>query len=382
MESFNGSEGNPMKKLPKRVERFKGRTMGLDLHKKFIQACVFDEHGDEIFNDRIASTPEALTELIDRWTAGGVALQVAMEACGCFMWVYDLLITKLPKEQVRVAAPSQLTAIATSKEKDDEGDARCLAYHLYEGRLPEAFVAEGDLRELRITCRELRSRVDGRSDLMRQMKSHLAQLGLKFAAKDWSTVTGRERIRLLVAQMEARGDKRGESIARLWKLINVMNEEVDHWRKEVAKLSKKFPEIAKLDAQLPGVGPLIAAIAWSELGDPRRYKSAKAYAKATGLTPGFRKSGDREVPCKMTRSGSAHMRWALTRAVLSATRCGKGPGLAVKRWVSRMSRRKPKKSAMVAAARKLAEGIWRLMNLGEAFDAARAFGGASATRET
>jgi transposase len=380
MESFNGSEGNPMKKLPKRVERFKGRTLGLDLHKKFIQACVFDEQGDEVFNDRIASNAEALTELVERWTAGGVALQVAMEACGCFVWVYDLMITKLGKDRVHVAAPSKLAAIATSVEKNDEGDARCLAYHLYEGRLPEAFVAEGDLRELRIACRELRSVVDGRSDQMRRMKSHLAQLGMKFASKDWSTLVGRDRIRALVAQVQSRGDKRGEAVARLWKLINVMDEEVDHWRKAVAELSGKFPEIAKLDAQLPGVGPLIAAIAWSELGDPRRYKSAKAYAKATGLTPGFRNSGDRFTPCKMTRSGSAHMRWAMTRAVLSATRCSKGPGLAVKRWVERMGRRKPKRSAMVAAARKLAEGIWRLMNLGEAFDAARAFGGASATR--
>lgn len=378
MESFYGSEGNPMKKLPKRVERFKGKTLGLDLHKKFIQACVFDEHGDEVFNERVASTPEALTELADHWTADGCALQVAMEACGCFMWVYDLMVTKLGKERVHVAAPSKLAAIATSREKNDEGDARCLAYHLYEGRLPEAFVAEGDLRELRIACRELRSVVDGRSDLMRRMKSHLAQLGMKFASKDWSTVSGRDRIRALVAQLESRGDKRGEAVSRLWKMINAMDEEVAHWRKCVAELSKAFPEIDKLKEAVPGVGPLIAAIVWSELGDPRRYKSAKAYAKATGLTPGYRDSGGRRGVCKMTRAGSAHVRWGLTRAVLATTRCRKGPGLAVRRWVERMSRRKAKKSAMVAAARKLAEGLWRLMNLGEAFDAARAFGGMAA----
>jgi len=72
------------------------------------------------------------------------------------------------------------------------------------------------------------------------------------------------------------------------------------------------------------------------------------------------------------------MRWALTRAVLSCLRCLKGPGLAVKQWVRRQQRCKPKKTAIVAAARKLAEGLWRLFTLGEAFDLGRIFGRAEA----
>jgi transposase len=235
-------------------------------------------------------------------------------------------------------------------------------------------VAEGDLRELRIAARELRSVTDQRSDLMRQMRSHLRQLGLSFAKSAWSSVIGRRRIDELVAQVQASHGMRGLAIARLWGRIETMNAEVGHWHEQVEKWSKKFDAVAKLQQQLPGVGPVIAATVWSELGDPRRYPRARSFAKATGLTPGYRRSGGRQSKQAITREGSSHVRWALTRAVLACLRCQRGPGLAVRQWVQRMSRRKCKKAAMVAAARKLAESIWRLFALGEAFDLAQVFG--------
>jgi len=289
------------------------------------------------------------------------------------VWVYDLLVERLGREAVKVAAPSKVKVIAEAGEKTDASDAWWLAYLAHEGRLPEAFVAEGELRELRIATRELRSVIDERSDLMRRMKSHLSQLGRTFATSAWASAAGREKIEQLVREVEAGHGERGSAIARLWSRIQSLNGEVGHWRKRIDELSWGFDQVKLLDEQLPGVGPLVAAVVWSELGDPSRYRSAKAYAKATGLTPGYRESGGRRSRQKITREGSAHVRWALTRAVLACSRCKRGPGVAVHQWVQKQSRRKPKKAAMVAAARKLAEGVWRLFVLGEAFDLRRAF---------
>lgn len=354
--------------------------MGLDLHKAFIQWSLIDVHGDETANERIASEAADLTKLIDKLTAEGEALQVVLEACGCFMWVYDLLVEKLGKAKVHVAAPSKVRAIADSKEKNDENDAWWLAYLLYECRLPEAFVAEGDLRDLRVASRECRTVVDQRSDLMRQMRSHLLQLGMKLPRNAWSSRDGRVKVERMLEQLSDHR-MRGVLIRRLWGRIQTMDEEVAYWNEQVKKLSKVFDEVVLLAQQLPGVGPVVSAAVWSELGDPGRYHSAKAYAKATGLTPGYRESGGKRVgKPKITREGSAHVRWALTRAIVSCQRCKSGPGLAVKQWTERMSKRKAKKAVYVAAARKLAEGIWRLFALGEAFDLARAFGGGSSRR--
>jgi len=363
-----------MQKLRRHRQRFKGLSVGLDLHNQYTQVSVLDEAGDECRVERIVSQPQLLGRLIDQLTAAGSAVQVALEASGCFLWAYDWLVGRLGREHVHVAAPSKVRVIAQSQEKTDANDAWWLAYLLWEGRLPQAFVAEGDLRELRIASRELRSVIDQRSDLMRQMRSHLRQLGLTFAKRDWASVIGHHRIADLVAQTEATHGTRGQVIARLWTRIEQMDQQVAHWRDQVKAWSSKFDQIRLMQQQLPGVGPTIAAAVFAELGDPARYRSAKAYAKATGLTPGYRESGGRRSKLHITRAGSTHVRWALTRAVLACMRCRQGPGLAVQRWVERRSRRQAKKAAMVAAARKLAEGVWRLFAWGETFDLARAFG--------
>lgn len=363
------------KQLRRRGPRFAGATVGLDLHQKFIQYSLLDRQGDERENGRIDSDELTLRQLMDHFRERFGRVQVVMEACGCFIWVYDLLKSQLGGEHVRVAAPSKVQAIAQSGEKDDASDAWWLAYLLWDRRLPEAFVAEGDLRELRVAARELRSITDQRSDLMRQMRSHLRQLGLSFARSDWASVVGRQRIDQLVAHARDRHGMRGQAIARLWSRIGAMNEEVEHWQAQVEQLSQKFDEVAQMQKWLPGVGPVIAAVVWSELGDPRRYRQAGSFAKATGLTPGYRHSGGRKVGGAITREGSSHVRWALTRAVIACMRCRRGPGVAVRHWVQAMSRRKCKKVAIVAAARKLAESIWRLFALGgEALDLTRVFG--------
>jgi transposase len=367
-----------MKKLMRHRLRFKGLSLGLDLHKKVMQVSVFNEAGDEIENQQFRAEAQMLLEVVERLTQGGAGLQVALEASGCFLWAYDLLVEKLGREQVHVAAPAKVRVIAEAGDKTDEGDAWWLGYLLWDGRLPEAMVAQGELRELRIACREHRSVVEERSDLVRRMRSHLSQLGMALGKSDFKSVVGRQRITRVVEEVEKQEGVRGEAIARLWKRIQEMDQEVESWNGKVASLAKGFKEVAMLDQELAGVGPQLAAVVWSELGDPQRYHSAKAYAKATGLTPGYRESAGRRSKKAITREGSAHVRWALTRAVLACMRCRKGDGVWVRRWVEKTKRRKSIKAAIVAGARKLAEAVWRLFTLGEAFDLARAFGGHSA----
>jgi len=334
-----------MKKLHRRPNRFDGSTLGLDLHLQFIQYSLIDQPGDEQVNDRIPNNRQSLLELIDRLESEHGPLQVVFEACGHFLWVFDLLTERLGRDRVHVAAPSKLNAIAQSQEKNDANDAWWLAYLLWDGRLPEAFVAEGALRDLRIATRELHHVTEDAADLKRQMRSHLYQLGMTLGSgSNWHSQVGHERIQKIVDEVRQ-----------------------THGLRDQVKILKE---------QMPGCGERVAPTVMGELGDPRRFHSAKAYAKASGLTPGYRESGGRRSgKKKIARSGSTFVRWALTQAVMGCLRCQKGPGLAVKGWVNRLARRKGKKAAIVAAARKLAECIWRLFNLGEVFDLARAFGG-------
>lgn len=359
-----------MKKLQRRVEHFKGFTIGLDLHKRWIWYTVLNAAGDEVAAGKMEATRKKVLELIATWKQQG-AVQVAFEASGCFVWVFDALLPEVGREHVHVAQAAKIAAIANSAEKNDANDAWWLAYLLWDGRLPEAFVAEGALRELRIAGRELRSYTDQRSDLVRRVRSHLAQEG-ESLPKGWHT----SDIKRTVAQ-EVIGKiagARGVALQHLYAQIERLTAELEYWRKEVERLSAEFPVLQIVKKEMPGLKTVTAGLVYGELGDPRRYHSEKAYAKATGLTPGHRTSGGKEQKCPITRAGSRHARWALTRAVIACQRCKRGPGAQVRAWVEKQcARQKGKRRVIVAAARKLAEGIWRLLAWGEAFDLRRAF---------
>lgn len=360
-----------MKTLKRKGKAFKGNTIGLDLHQAFIEEVVLDPNGDDVQAKRIAPKKEALEKLLLEWKAKG-DLQVVFEACGCFFWVFELATRILGRERVHVAHAGRIAMIANSGEKNDHNDAWWLAYLLQDRRLPEAYVAEGDLLELRIAGRELRYYTDMRSDLVRRVRSSLAQLGEKLP-KGWHTSElKRAKAKALLENIAG---MRGEALRDLYAEIERLSERIASWRKKVEKLCKAFPEIEVMMRELPGIKVVTAGLMYGELGSPKRYHSAKAYGKATGITPSFRESGGKAQASSITRQGSRLARWALTRAVISCSRCTKNEaGVQVKKWVAKqVARNKPKRKVIVAAARKMAEGIWRLMAWGEMFDLKRAF---------
>jgi len=359
-----------MKKLTRRPVRFKGPTVGLDVHKTFIEYVFLDIRGDEERGGRVAANVEGLSLLLGM-LEGRVA-QFVLEAGGSFLWVFDRLVTHAGREHVHVAQPHRIRPIANSLEKNDANDAWWLAYLQFEGRLPESWVPETELRNLRITTRELRDVVDRRSDLIRRFKSHLAQEGLQLGRASFHTQATRNQA--MEFALATPGARRW-ALEHLLSQIEDLDEEVDWWRTQVRELCAALPQVKAMEKEIPGIGPETSAIVYGELGDPSRYRSAKAYASATGLAPGFRTSGGRSMPTGMSRAGNRHARWALTRAVIACMRCKRGPGVSVKYWVLRRTRNRPKRKVYVAAARKLAEGIWRLFTLGEEFDLSKAFPG-------
>ena len=359
-----------MKTLQRQAKRFKGCTIGLDLHQAFIQVVVLDKEGNDALGKRIAFSPDAVKQLLLEWKKQG-DVQVAFEACGCFIWVYDLAVQLLGRERVHAAHAKKLRMIASSSEKNDHNDAWWLAYMLYEQRLPKAYVAEGELRDLRRAGRELRKFTNMRSDLIRRVRSIFAQLGMKLP-KGWHTSElKRAASKELIDSVKGID---GEALKDLYALIESFSATIKKWRGHVSKLCKAFPEVRVMMREMPGMKEVVAGLIYGEQGSPQRYRNEKAYAKSTGITPGYRTSGGKTQSVSITREGSPLARWALTRAVLACLRCKKGPGAQVKAWVmQQVKRQKPKKKVIVAAARKMAEGIWRLIAWGEVFDLRRAF---------
>lgn len=126
-------------------------------------------------------------------------LEVVVETCPFWPWLYDLLVPAgigFP-----LAHAKQLRAIATAPQKTDTVDARLLARMLLAGLIPEAYPRSADQRELlrllrhRTTLVRYRTRLAGRIHFQCQQRLSLPREQLlRQATRAWLQETAWPRL--------------------------------------------------------------------------------------------------------------------------------------------------------------------------------------------
>jgi len=354
------------------VAKVNAHALGLDVHKNLIVWCLLDRRGRLAAQGRTGGTPQDLLDLL-RTVVGRKKAHIAFEASSCSLWVYDLLVDRLgDPSRVHVAHARKVDAIANSRDKSDENDAWWLAYLTYEGRLPEVRVSVGVYRELRTVGRHRTSLVQRRTRLAQAIHAHFRQAGMALprtqlsAARSWDCV--REQAVQLPGVVREIVLEGLEEMARL-------SRQIEHWNARLAQIAKELPEVEEIRRQLPGFGPLLAAVVVGELGELSRFGHAKALGRYAGLVPTRRGTGGDPRHGQISLEGSAHLRWALVQAAAASLRVKEGPGSAVAAWIRTHQRHLgSKKKGLIAGARKLAESIWLLFHHGKDFDIRRPFG--------
>jgi transposase len=353
------------------VRKLKQAVIGLDVHQAVIAWCHLDRHGRQIAEGVIDGCREAFEALLTK-RMGRSKVHFALEACGGFLWVYDLLVGRVGQERVHLAQPRRIQMIANSTQKNDRNDAFWLAYLTSEGRLPEAHVPEEVYREMRIASRERIHAVQGRSDAIRRLKGHLRQMGEKMPTKTFDTKDGRAFLEDLCRS--AKG-LRATALQECLAEIDFYDEVAQRWEEELNRFADELPEAGRLRREIPGVGRVLAATILAETGSITRFRSPRALGRFTGLTPSERSTGGTRIHGPITREGSRHLRWALVQAVVHCMGAKQGAPRWVAKWTRQRAERLGGAKARTAAARKLAESIWRLFNWQDKFDAAAPFGG-------
>ena len=133
---------------------------------------------------------------------------------------------------------------------------------------------------------------------------------------------------------------------------------------------KHFKEEVELLRTVPGVGPITSCAFVALIADPGRFGSARDAGAYFGLTPGQDKSGDKDAPKHITKTGSALMRHLLVTAANHILRAS-SPDTALKRHGERICARGGKvarRKAKTAVARKLAVVMLAMLKSGKAYD--------------
>jgi len=361
-----------MKRLPDPVQKINAWVLGLDLHKQMTVWVLLDRRGRFVAEGEIRSRPGAFKALYKK-LIGRKKAHVAFEAGGSSGWAFDTCEELLQDTaRIHVAHAKSVKAIANTTQKNDYNDAWWLAHLTYEQRLPEVWWPRGKYRELRTACREREAYVNERTRIVKRIHAHMRQVGTPLPKGALKNGSERKALRDHLPQLSTVLRMAIEQELTHYELLTA---HIQAWKREIEQMVAGWDDVAVLEKQMPGVGTTLAAVIVAESGPIRRFRSAKAYGCYSGLTPTEHSSAGRTRFGKISREGNAHLRWALTQAASACTRTKRGPGVAVGNWVwAREARLGSRKKAITAAARKLAEAVWRLYELGECFDIERMFG--------
>jgi transposase len=213
------------------------------------------------------------------------------------------------------------------------------------GRLPEAWIAPAEVRELRELTRYRCRLVGLRTSCRNQVHGVLGKLGVPVTYSDVFGAAGSAWLDSLGLPQPYAG-----KVTSLRQLAGELTT-------EIAMLSEVVADLLAGDRgyqviqQLPGIGPVLAAVIVAEIGDVSRFHTAAQLCSWAGLTPRHRESDTKITRGHITKQGSRLLRWALIEAIQHAP-AGSLPGAVKQRIIARRGKQ-AKHIAKVAAARRL-----------------------------
>jgi transposase len=310
--------------------------VGMDVHRKRSQIAVVDDAGVQQRNRNLANDPAKLVPILGMLPPG---TPVAFEAAYGWGWLIELL-EELELEP-HLVHPSRCNAIASARLKNDKVDAATLAQLLRADLLPEAWIAPQQVRDLRALLRHRASLVRLSTSCKYRVHAVLADRGI---GEDRSLWTGAGRAWL--AGLELPPTPRG-IIEDCCGLLDALATPIGRLEREIHALAKPDPRVQALMA-LPGVGRLTAITLVAEIGDIRRFPSARKLCAWAGLTPAVRNSDRKVRHGHITKQGSPWVRGILQEAAQTAKRHPMFAGA-----YAQLARRRGNHIATVAIARRL-----------------------------
>lgn len=318
--------------------------IGLDVHKKTISYCVKDAAGRVHAEGKIGATRRDL----DTWIATlPEPRMMAMEATIFTGWIYDHLLPYA--DEVKVAHPLMLRAIAAAKKKNDRIDAAKIADCLRCDFLPECRMMPTDIRDRRRILRYRNLVVRQSVQMKNRVAGMLMETGVTY---------DKPRLHRMgyFHQLLGENPEVGANIRPLLRLCREQIERAGRLDTTLIRTLERDPLLAERVERIktiPGVGP-ITALTWVlEIGDPSRFRTIKQAISYCGLCGAEKSSAGKTMRTPISKQRNKHIQRLLVEAARLAPRFS--PELAMLYDRERL-RGNPNRAAL-AVARKLVAHI-------------------------
>jgi transposase len=169
-------------------------------------------------------------------------------------------------------------------------------------------------------------------------------------------------------------------------VLALLLEQVAGLDRDIEALEQRMAEVFAVDdttrwlLTLPGVGPILATVLRTEIGDVARFASHEHLAAYAGTVPRVHESGGRRHYGPVRSDVNRYLKWAFVEAAngVCRNRRRKHRQRHATRLYERIARRRGHPKAIVAVARHLAEATYWMLTKGEAYREPGSSTGASA----
>ena len=328
------------------------RYVGLDVHKRVVEACIVDAAGKVVLRERFALNRRTLDGFARKFLRS--TDRVALEATTNCWAVTDVLRRHVAR--VVVSNPMATKAIAMAKVKTDKVDAHVLAQLLRCDFLPEVWQPDQATRRLReLTGR--RSALIGQRTAMRNRIHSVLAMRLIEAPARLFNAEGLEWLKAVELDDQAR-----LLVDSDLRQLEFLQKEIDTLDTELARRGHQSDEV-KLLMTLPGVDVTTAEAMLAAWGKAKRFPDGDHAASYLGLVPSTKQSANQCYHGPITKRGNSQARWMLIEA---AQPLDKHRG-ALGHFFRRLARKKNRNVAVVAGARKLAAIGWQMLVTGQPY---------------
>jgi transposase len=294
------------------------KYIGLDCHKQYDHATLINTETGEVKANRLAHIKEEFRGFIGDKAGSKMVIE------SCWNWSKTYELAKDLVDEIILAHPLKVKAIASAKVKTDAIDSRTLAQLLKADLIPQAHLRKAENRAKQKVVRHraflvaMRTRIKNRiHDLVNNQLLPMEMLRTKpknLFSKRGKGENGVEWLKSLEWSKEE--DRRiFESAMRL---IEHLSHEISASNQMVEEIYKKDKD-AQLLSTIPGIGKTLAVLISTEIDGIGRFSSPSRLCSYAGLVPSTHSSGGKTYHGKITLEGNKWLRWALVEAVVPAS---------------------------------------------------------------
>lgn len=326
---------------------------GLDMHTSTTTGTIKDEKGNPYRVLKVKTSEEGMKQLFRKIKKK--QLKIVFEASR--NWPYYASLLKPYSDNIIMAHPLKVRAIASARIKTDTIDSNTLSDLLRANLIPESYMPSENIVKLKELLRYRAKLSRMRATLKTKVRYVLSKEGKTCQFTD---ITSRQA-QLWVNNTKLSNHNRKE-LDYYVVLIQSLKDEIKLLDKQIEKEQYKYPETEILKSVI-GVNTFSALMIIAEVGCFMRFDNPAKLAAYAGIVPSVYQSSNISYTGNITKQGSRWLRWILTQCTHASIKSKKSHKL--KRFYIRISKRRGKQKAITATAHKMLTVIWYLINKNE-----------------